>query len=144
MSEWVPPSTRRRGTVPPGDMRVSDAERRETADLLSEHHAEGRLDAEEFNERVEKAMAAKVRSDLDALLVDLPPLDGSPPQLAAPPHRHVGVLRSAVFVVFALISLSFVQGAMHLHFLVVALVVAAVLLLARHDHDRHAGAGRAA
>ncbi|MDA8290777.1 MAG: DUF1707 domain-containing protein [Actinomycetota bacterium] len=60
-------------------MRVSDAERHEIADALSTHFADGRLDQQEFDERMGRAMAAKTRGDLAGLLRDLPPLEGSPP-----------------------------------------------------------------
>jgi len=61
----------------PGDPRIraSDADRERTAVLLREHHAEGRLNAEEFNDRMDKALAAKTIGELDALLADLPGLD---------------------------------------------------------------------
>jgi hypothetical protein len=60
-----------------GDPRVraSDADRERTATLLREHHAVGRLTPEEFNERVDKALAAKTLGDLDLLLADLPAID---------------------------------------------------------------------
>ena len=56
-------------------IRASDADRDRTAALLREHHAAGRLTAEEFNERLEKAYAAKTLGDLDELLADLPGID---------------------------------------------------------------------
>ena len=61
----------------PGDprMRASDADRERTASLLREHHAAGRLDAAEFNDRLDKAFDAKTMGDLDALLADLPGID---------------------------------------------------------------------
>jgi hypothetical protein len=59
----------------PKGVRASDADRERTASLLREHHAVGRLTAEEFNERVEKAFAAKTIGDLDGLLADLPAID---------------------------------------------------------------------
>jgi hypothetical protein len=61
----------------PGDprMRASDADRERTASLLREHHAAGRLDAAEFNDRLDKAFEAKTMGDLDALLADLPGID---------------------------------------------------------------------
>ena len=61
----------------PGDprMRASDADRERTASLLREHHASGRLDAAEFNDRLDKAFEAKTMGDLDALLADLPGID---------------------------------------------------------------------
>lgn len=56
-------------------MRASDAERDRTAALLREHHAVGRLDADEFKDRLERAYAAKTLGELDQLLADLPAID---------------------------------------------------------------------
>lgn len=71
---WSPKSAWRRGSesVPPSELRVSDAERHEVVDALSKHFADGRLDQTEFDERMGKAMSAKTRADLSGLLVDLP------------------------------------------------------------------------
>jgi hypothetical protein len=51
---------------------VSDRERDEVATLLRDHAAEGRLTAEELDERVGHALAARTGADLDAVLADLP------------------------------------------------------------------------
>jgi Domain of unknown function (DUF1707) len=61
----------------PGDprLRASDADRERTAQLLREHHAVGRLTAEEFNGRIEQVFQARTLGDLDALLADLPAID---------------------------------------------------------------------
>jgi Domain of unknown function (DUF1707) len=61
----------------PGDprLRASDADRERTAELLREHHAVGRLTAEEFNDRLERAFAARTLGDLEELLADLPAID---------------------------------------------------------------------
>jgi hypothetical protein len=61
----------------PGDprMRASDADRDRTATLLQEHHAAGRLTAEEFQERLDAAYAAKTLGELDEILSDLPGID---------------------------------------------------------------------
>jgi Domain of unknown function (DUF1707) len=61
----------------PGDprMRASDADREKTGELLREHHAVGRLTAEEFSERLDQVYAAKTLGELDALLADLPAID---------------------------------------------------------------------
>jgi hypothetical protein len=61
----------------PGDprLRASDADRERTVQLLREHHAVGRLTVEEFNERLEKAFAARTLGELDELLADLPAID---------------------------------------------------------------------
>jgi Domain of unknown function (DUF1707) len=56
-------------------LRASDDDRDRTASLLREHHAAGRLDAEEFNERLDKTFAAKTVGELDDLLSDLPGID---------------------------------------------------------------------
>lgn len=56
-------------------IRASDSDRDRTAALLREHHAAGRLDLEEFNERLDQAYAAKTVGELDALLADLPAID---------------------------------------------------------------------
>ncbi len=52
--------------------RIGDAERDRAAGYLQEHMAQGRLDAEEFDERVTKALGAKTAADLDPLFTDLP------------------------------------------------------------------------
>ena len=56
-------------------IRASDEDRDRAATLLREHHAVGRLTAEEFNERLDKVYAAKTMGDLDELLADLPAID---------------------------------------------------------------------
>jgi Domain of unknown function (DUF1707) len=89
----------------PGDprMRASDADRERTASLLREHHAEGRLTAEEFNDRLDQAFTAKTIGELDALLADLPGIDlyrlpaagirPAPPGALRPRSAHAGVGR---------------------------------------------------
>ena len=61
----------------PGDPRIraSDADRDRVAALLREHHAAGRLTAEEFHERMERALIARTLGELDELLADLPAID---------------------------------------------------------------------
>ena len=61
----------------PGDPRIraSDADRDRVAALLREHHAAGRLTAEEFHERMEQALDATTLGELDELLTDLPAID---------------------------------------------------------------------
>jgi hypothetical protein len=61
----------------PGDprLRASDADRERIVQMLREHHAEGRLDVDEFHERFNAAYEAKTLGELDALLADLPAID---------------------------------------------------------------------
>ena len=57
------------------NIRASDADRDRAASLLREHHAAGRLTAEEFGDRLDRAFAAKTVGEIDALLKDLPGID---------------------------------------------------------------------
>jgi hypothetical protein len=61
----------------PGDPRIraSDADRDRATALLREHHAAGRLTAEEFHERMDKALDAKTLGEIDELMADLPAID---------------------------------------------------------------------
>ena len=61
----------------PGNPRIraSDADRDRVTALLREHHAAGRLTAEEFHERMDQALEAKTLGELDELLADLPAID---------------------------------------------------------------------
>ena len=68
-------------------IRASDADRDRVATLLREHHAAGRLSAEEFHERMERALDAKTLGELDELLTDLPAIDlYRLPDASLPPH----------------------------------------------------------
>lgn len=53
-------------------IRAGDAEREHAVDQLREHFEAGRLDPEEFNERMETALGARYRDELPPLLADLP------------------------------------------------------------------------
>jgi hypothetical protein len=69
-------TSRRRANYANPGMRVSDAERAEVADRLSQHFGDGRLDQEEFDKRLSQTMGATTQSDLHGLFADLP--DDSP------------------------------------------------------------------
>jgi hypothetical protein len=53
-------------------MRLSDAERQDAMDVLSEHVRTGRLDIDEFGTRSAKVSTAKTISELAPLFADLP------------------------------------------------------------------------
>lgn len=61
----------------PGDPRIraSDADRDRATALLREHHAAGRLTAEEFHDRMDKALDARTVGEIDELMADLPAID---------------------------------------------------------------------
>lgn len=53
-------------------LRVSDADREVVVDALREHFFAGRLDVDEFTERVEQAYAARTAGELEAVERELP------------------------------------------------------------------------
>lgn len=54
------------------DMRASDAERERIAEVLREAVAEGRLEMEEFDQRLDRAYRARTHGELEPLVRDLP------------------------------------------------------------------------
>ena len=90
------------------NLRASDAERSATAELLRRHHADGRIDTAELEERIERCYAAKTRGDLDALTADLPGRHQE--------RRHRGPRRTPMplaplVLVVAVVALSVTTGA---------------------------------
>jgi Domain of unknown function (DUF1707) len=66
------------------ELRAGDSDRQRVAERLRRAHDEGRLDLDEFDERVTAAWAARTYGDLDALTTDLPP----EPAVRPPAPRH--------------------------------------------------------
>jgi Domain of unknown function (DUF1707)/2TM domain len=54
------------------DLRASDADRDRVAERLRAAAGEGRLTADELEERVERALSARTEAELEQLLSDLP------------------------------------------------------------------------
>jgi hypothetical protein len=67
----------------PGDMRASDVERRRVVVTLQAACVEGRLNLDEYGQRVEDALGARTRAQLEALLADLPAETGAGEELAS-------------------------------------------------------------
>jgi Domain of unknown function (DUF1707) len=93
-------------------MRISDADRADVADRLSQHYSDGRLDQPEFNERLDRAMKAKTQADLAGLFTDLPPIaidvpgkavkavpQDQRPRNRRPLHRTLGLILIIVVAV---------------------------------------------
>jgi signal transduction histidine kinase len=53
-------------------MRAGDSDRELVAEILCEQHHAGRLDSDELEQRLERCLAAKSQSELDAITADLP------------------------------------------------------------------------
>ena len=64
-------------THPVPDLRASDADRERVADRLRDALAEGRLDMEEFGERLDAVYQARTYGELAPLTKDLPATTGS-------------------------------------------------------------------
>jgi hypothetical protein len=82
---------------PPGDLRVSDADRDRAQSELSEAFRVGRITADEFDQRSGQALRARTGKELTALLADLP-LAGPPATRTAvsEPRNHAFAVRSVM------------------------------------------------
>jgi hypothetical protein len=100
--------------APGPDLRVGDAERDAVAARLRESYAQGRLTLDEFNERLDAALAATTERELSQITRDLPhtvaaarPLPQSVPNGHWHGHEHHYRSRRPrffpVFVVMALL-----------------------------------------
>jgi hypothetical protein len=114
------------------DLRVSDAERQETAEHLKAAVAAGRLDMDEYDERLQQALAAKTGRELDDLVRDLPP-------------AHIATTRPSagrpffapVFIAVAVIAaLTLAVGAAHGFFFPWWIIPLAFFVLSRHWRRR--------
>jgi len=71
-------------TAPYTNVRIGNAERDAATKALDEHLSAGRLDAEEYGQRVAQASVARTREGIDELFVDLPaPYPFGAPKLPA-------------------------------------------------------------
>jgi Domain of unknown function (DUF1707)/Domain of unknown function (DUF4190) len=75
------------------DLRASDADREATVERLHAAAVEGRLDADELEERLSQAYAARWCSELVPLTTDVtPPAPAPEPLVFVQPQRRVNVL----------------------------------------------------
>lgn len=102
------------GILPRRDpnLRAGDADREATSERLRCHHAEGRLDAEEFQERIDRCYQAKTVGELEQLLIDLPPEATFEGRL----HLHRLRMVPLLPIVIAIAAISAVTGGHHGHF----------------------------
>lgn len=110
----------------PDELRIGDAERERAQAMLADHYAAGRLDHDEYSERLDRIWSAKTQGDLAPVFGDLPgqrPAYSTPPQqraMGTPPRPgpRLPVPLLALFVVLAGITV-----VSHLPIILVALVV---------------------
>jgi hypothetical protein len=83
------------------DVRIGDAERDAAMAQLREHFAAGRLTLDELTERIDGALTAKTKRQIDSLMADLP----RPPR--DQPERQRVPEDAGRFLVFALMLFAF-------------------------------------
>lgn len=87
-------------------IRIGDVERERAQDALGEHYAAGRLDHDEYSERLDRIWAARTHADLAPIFADLPR-----PQQAASAPRPAAPRRTRTRIPFPLLALLVVLGA---------------------------------
>lgn len=85
--------------VDPRDFRVSDAEREHVVALLQKAIGQGLITLDEFSTRTDAALAARTRSELNAVLIDLPGMvhkEAAPQTSGVPEAKPKVELRSTM------------------------------------------------
>ncbi|WP_062349091.1 DUF1707 and DUF4870 domain-containing protein [Herbidospora yilanensis] len=85
MATSFSPAATGRGPVPPAHLRVSDADREQVVEHVKLAFAEGRLDKDEMDLRLDHAMTAQTHADLVPVMADL---YNRAPTLTAYPKPH--------------------------------------------------------
>jgi hypothetical protein len=89
MVDEIPPQASAGEAVPRGESRASHEDRDRVVELLRVSAGDGRLTAEELDERVEAALAARTYNELSALVADLPGASGAVVSTPAARPREV-------------------------------------------------------
>ena len=76
-------------SAPDPRLRISDSDRERAMADLAGHYADGRLDHEEYDERLDAIWTARTRADLAVLFSDLPR-----PQVSYPPAKPAAQQRA--------------------------------------------------
>lgn len=115
-----------------GEFRIGDAERERAASALADHYAAGRLDHDEYSERLDAIWTARTRADLDVLFADLPRLAAPEPP---PRRRGLGALPLPIVVLLVLLVGALVIT--HLPLILLVLGVVLFVKLGRHGGCAH-------
>ena len=100
-----------RAAADPG-VRAADADREATADRLRQHHAEGRIDVTEFQDRLDGTYQAKTVGELRQLVSDLP-RDQQPGPLGRGPRLRALEMFPWIPLLFLVIAISALAGHHH-------------------------------
>jgi hypothetical protein len=94
-------------STPDPRLRISDADRERAMADLAMHYADGRLDHEEYDERLDAIWTARTRADLAVLFSDLPrPQVSYPPAKPAQQRRRTGFRLPLLPTLALLVALS--------------------------------------
>jgi hypothetical protein len=118
-------------------LRAGDADREKVADKLRKHHADGRLDTEEFQERINRCLQAKTLGELEAVVADLPGERRASGRQLRPRRWWSFPLVPAVIVLVALSAGSGWHNHGHGHWLWFWVVIGVGFLAARFAARRH-------
>jgi hypothetical protein len=123
------------------NLRASDADREATADRLRQHHTDGRLDQDEFQERLDKCFAAKTVGELAELTRDLP---GDPARQVAGGRARFGLLGCLrmipiVPIILAIVAIHLIVGAVSALWILIPLLFLARFMLFRRGSGPWSG-----
>jgi hypothetical protein len=123
------------------NLRASDADRDATADRLRRHHTDGRLDQDEFQERLDKCFAAKTVGELAELTRDLP---GDRAQRGAGGRAGFGLLGCLrmipiVPIILAIIAIHLIVGVLSGLWILIPLFFLARFMLYRRGFRAWSG-----
>lgn len=77
------------------EVRIGDAERERAQSTLNDHYAAGRLDHDEYSERLDRIWAARTRAELDPVFTDLPGAAAPSPRVSSYPYSTPASRRPA-------------------------------------------------
>src|SRR6478752_5051755 len=111
-------------TPDPSQLRISDQDRHQVAEVLREAAGDGRIDLDELDQRLDATYAARTYADLVPITLDLPtqtaaapaPLHSLPPVAAgaSSEERHLAILsgleRKGVWTVPARMTVTCFMG----------------------------------
>jgi Domain of unknown function (DUF1707) len=81
------------------NVRVGDAEREHVLDLLQRAVGRGLIGVDDFTARTDTAMAAITRSELNAVLVDIPGAEAAPDRVTLSANPSTAVVRRGLWTV---------------------------------------------